>query len=116
MNGRIFYEKVNKICADKGIKITQFITSLGFGNSVATNWKKGKIPSAATVKVISDALNVSADFLLSDDENVKFKPLSEVEIILLNLFSQLDEREKFRYIGRLEAYLETKAEFPGADG
>lgn len=115
-NTEIFCKKISDLCRKKGTTVTTMTKFLGLGGSAGTNWKNGCVPNAATIKSISDYLNVSADYLISECEDVQHKPLTDPEVKLLELFRKLDENEQYKYYGRLEAYLETKAEFPGADG
>lgn len=105
-----FHDKVNRLCQERGMTITQFTVSIGLSNSTATNWKNGNFPNATTVKLIADKLNVSTDYLLSEDEVTKTMPLDDLQVRLLRMFNQLNEQEKYVYIGRLEAYLELRNE------
>lgn len=109
-DSKIFYDKVNRLCQQKDLKITPFTISLGLSNAAATGWKQGKIPSAETLKSICVHLNVSADYLLSDVEDAKYQPLNDFEIKLLSIFSQLNDREKYRFLGRLEIYVESETQ------
>lgn len=124
-----FHEKVDKCCKQRGTNITQMLKTLGLSTSFGTNWKNGRSPTADVVKSVAEylevssdyllsinvertplILNVSADFLLSDvDESADFL-LSDADRTMLKLFKQLDEHEKDRYIGRLEAYLENRSD------
>lgn len=101
-NMKVFYNKVNTLCRERGTTITQVAIALGLSTATGTNWKRGKIPSAAIIKMLSDHLDVSADYLLSEDDDIKHQPLSDNETELIALFKKLDKTEQYKFIGRLE--------------
>jgi len=61
----MFFDKVELLCANKGISITKLTHLLGLSSSVITGWKNGAKPRMSTVKMIADFFRVSPEYLLS---------------------------------------------------
>jgi transcriptional regulator with XRE-family HTH domain len=61
----MFYDKIELLCAKKGISITKLTNLLGLSSSVITGWKNGAKPRLSTIKMIGDFFRVSPDYLLS---------------------------------------------------
>lgn len=66
----MFYNKVIKLCAKKGISITKLTNLLGLSSSVITGWKNGAEPRMSTVKSIADFFRVPPDSLLDTDDSM----------------------------------------------
>lgn len=105
-----FYDKINICCKQRGLTVTKMLRILDLSTSYGTYWKNGRVPGIDILKKIADYLNVSADFLLSDTDECASPLLSDTDQTMLKLFKQLDEHEKDRCIGRLEAYLENRSD------
>jgi len=129
-----FYEKVQALCAEKGVSVTKLATSLGFSSSTPNNWQKmNGLPRSSTVKAVADYFGVSVDYLTSNDESVQIKnvqdnhgiighthapvtinngsdrKLSEQEIELLDIFNSLsilDRAKLIVYASELKAKAE----------
>ena len=118
-----FYEKVQALCAEKGVSVTKLATSLGFSSSTPNNWQKmNGLPRSSTVKAVADYFGVSVDYLTSNDESVQIKnvqdnhgiighthapvtinngsdrKLSEQEIELLDIFNSLSVLDRAKLI------------------
>lgn len=118
-----FYEKVQALCAEKGVSVTKLATSLGFSSSTPNNWQKmNGLPRSSTVKAVADYFGVSVDYLTSNDESVQIKnvqdnhgiighthapvtinngdsrKLSEQEIELLDIFNSLSILDRAKLI------------------
>ena len=65
----MFYDIFLQLCAEKGVKPTPVATAIGVHQSTATKWKKGAIPSGATLQKLADYFNVSVDYLLGNTED-----------------------------------------------
>lgn len=101
-----FYDKVNKCCKCSGITVTKLLKTLELSTSYGTYWKSGRVPGADVVKQIAEFFNTTTDYFLTEVEQYEPDQLLEINRIMLRLFNQLDERDKYRFIGRLEAYIE----------
>lgn len=64
----MFYENFVKICKNRGEYPTNVVSNLGLANSSQTKWKKGAIPSVATIRKIADYLHVTVSELLEESE------------------------------------------------
>ena len=62
----MFYEKLTKLCAEKGISVTQFCREVGLSNATATKWKKGSKPFHSSLYRISKFFDVEIEYLLDD--------------------------------------------------
>lgn len=103
----MFIDKVKKLCSERGESLASVIQSLNLSQNSSTRWSKGQTPNAMTAKRLADYFDVSVDYLLSDDENdLRYKPLSENEQTMLRLFGQLRHDSQLIFIGRLEEYVE----------
>lgn len=103
----MFYQKLDFLCKQRGITITTLAKDLHLSANSGTRWKKGQCPNGKTVEKIATYLNVTTDYLLSDNE-LKNRPLSQNESILLEMFAQLNQSDQLRFIGRLEEFIELK--------
>lgn len=109
------YEKVEMLCKQKGINISNLGDAVGIkvDKSTISHWKKGAVPRASTVKAIADYFGVTVEYLTNDEEvsiqtvqdnhgiighthapvtiiNGSEKKLTEQELALLELFGKLD--------------------------
>ena len=62
----MFYDRVDKLCHDRGIKITRLARDLQLGSGAPNRWQKGSVPHSATLQKIADYFDVSVDYLISD--------------------------------------------------
>lgn len=117
-----FYDKVSALCLERGISITAMATELGISKGTPSNWKAmDKPPRADTVKKVADFFGVSVDYFKDDNKttiksiqdnhgiigsvhapvriiNGTERNLSEQEIELLNLYSDLGVVEKAKLL------------------
>jgi transcriptional regulator with XRE-family HTH domain len=112
MGESVFYQRISKLCAEKGISITKLGEEIGKGSATVSGWKKGAIPRADTLRSLAEYFNVSVGYLMGD-ESIKVskihtnngiighthapvtftngyeRVLSKNEIELLNIFTNL---------------------------
>ena len=78
-----FHDRVNALCAERGISITKLASELGFSSSTPNNWRDmAGLPRAKTVKAVADYFGVSVDYLLgrtTDNEIKKEAPPAMAE-------------------------------------
>lgn len=72
----MFFDRLKKICASKGVKITTLIDELGMSSGNLSSWKKGNVPRASTIDKISNYLGISSDYLLGRTDD----PLPKIQI------------------------------------
>ena len=118
-----FHDRVNALCAERGISITKLASELGFSSSTPNNWRDmAGLPRANTVKAVADYFGVSVDYLKGDDAAVNVetvqdnhgiigpthapvtivngneRKLSEQEMELLSIFEQLSVMDRAKLL------------------
>lgn len=64
------YEKIKKLCLEKGITVAALERVCGFGNGTIRKWDE-HAPSHERVKKVADYFNVSVAFIRSEKETKK---------------------------------------------
>ena len=100
----MFYEQLEKACKARNTTPTKVLEQIGVSKSNVTHYKNGSIPNGKVIVQLSEILNVSCDYLLTDKP--KGENLAEEEQELLTLYRSLTEKEK----GKAEVLLEQLAE------
>ena len=62
----MLYEKIKLIAKNRGVSINKIESDLGFSSSSISKWKKS-MPSANSLKMVADYLDVSIDELLREE-------------------------------------------------
>ncbi|MBC1456255.1 helix-turn-helix domain-containing protein [Listeria newyorkensis] len=62
------FDRVKKLCADRGISIQDLARNLDMGVNIIYKWKD-RIPSGENLQKVADYFNVSVDYLLGRTEN-----------------------------------------------
>lgn len=74
-----FCERLEELLKEKNIMQKDFLAACGLGKNSFSNWKNSKkgYPTAPVLKVISDYLGVSVEYLMgeSDDRTQKKAPV-----------------------------------------
>lgn len=106
MSDMDFYSRLRFACDEKGTSVTNMCRRLNISSGVIGNWKRGVLPTGGVLVKISIFLDVSADWLLFGAERPKKEERPDPnETELLNLFRQLSERDKIKWIVRTEDYV-----------
>lgn len=63
----MFYENVQSLCKQRGIKITTLSRTLGLSSSAPSYWRSGSVPKASTLQKLAEYFDVSTDYLLYGD-------------------------------------------------
>ena len=119
-----FHDRVNALCAERGISITKLASELGFSSSTPNNWRDmAGLPRAKTVKAVADYFGVSIDYLKDDNvamnvetiqdnrgivertvhtpaaiTNSTERKLTDQEIELLNIFEKLSIMDRAKLL------------------
>ena len=68
----MFWSKVNKLCEEKGLSVSEMCRRLGLSASIASDWKqKGASPRASTKKKIADFFKVDISYFNEPTFEVK---------------------------------------------
>ena len=62
----MFYEKLKKLCFERGISVSKMAVDLKISTTTVTGWKRGSKPQPAQVKKIVEYFDISTDELLSE--------------------------------------------------
>lgn len=91
------YERIEQLCGERGINITQMCKEAGVPRSTLSDYKANRIKSIATDKLakIADYFDVSVDYLLGKEkfynETEDSDPLSQVSFALFGTHDKIDE-------------------------
>lgn len=96
-------ERIFNIMKSKNIKNTELAEKLHINKSVISNWKsRNTNPPSEMIIPICELLNVNPIYILTGKENIN--TLSDEDIILLNKYNLLTERNKIK----AEIYIEER--------
>ncbi|MDO4765195.1 MAG: helix-turn-helix transcriptional regulator [Eubacteriales bacterium] len=107
----LLHEKIKLIRTNKNLTQAEFSKILGISQGKVSELEKGiNKPSFDTLKSMYDKLSVSIDMLMEDNPkrdifvsaDSNSKKLTDYEINILTLLSQLPDREKYKLEGMLE--------------
>lgn len=62
------YEKIVKLCKEKGINIYNLESTLGCANGTIRKWKKNT-PRVDKLKAVADFFGVTVDYLITDERH-----------------------------------------------
>lgn len=62
------YEKIVKLCKEKGINIYNLESALGYANGTIRKWKKNT-PRVDKLKAVADFFGVTVDYLITDERH-----------------------------------------------
>ncbi len=103
------YEKILKLCQEKGITISYLANQVGVSNASASGWKKGAIPSPKTIKAMADFFNVEVAYFYGDinianaengsvaingNHNSTAPKLGEIEEEIIKLLKMMNLKQK----------------------
>lgn len=117
------YNRIEMLCSDRGINITQMCKESGVPRSTLSDFKANRIKSIATDKLakIASFFEVSVDYLLTGEEQkekapakaeAEEDPLSQVSFALFGEHDVLDEEllDDVRAYARFKLEQQRKAE------
>ena len=62
----MFWERLNQLCAEHNVKLTNVVKELGMSTGNQSKWKNGVVPKSNVLKKFADYFNVSVDYLLGN--------------------------------------------------
>lgn len=63
----MIYERIVKLCSDRGISIAKLESECGFGNATVRGWSKSS-PSVANLQKVARYFGVTLDELADDED------------------------------------------------
>lgn len=106
----MFWEKLLILCNNKNISPNKVCTDLGLSNATATKWKNGSTPRGTTLLQVAEYFGVDVSFF-DKKETLPAEILAgrdELDIEILNLYSQLSDEQKAQALTYLE-FLESQS-------
>jgi transcriptional regulator with XRE-family HTH domain len=99
-----FAQNLNELLTRRGISAYQISKDTGISDSLIGYWRRGeKNPTLENLSKLSGYLKVSVDWLLTGEERaVDADPLSQEEKELLSAFRHLTEKDKWKFIGKIQ--------------
>lgn len=98
-----FADKLKDLRITKGLTKKEVAEAVGVHPSTIGNLEKGSIPQADLLFSLSKLFNVSMEYLINPDESeiesAQSLMLTSEEMTLLNLYHQLDQRDREEIIG-----------------
>jgi len=118
----MFFDQVQKLCAERGISVTKLAEELDLSTSTTNGWRNGAVPRPATLKKVADYFGVTTEYLLTGEgpktiatniqnsnviqnvhapvmiKNGVERELSEQEIELLRIFKQLNVKKRVQLL------------------
>ena len=93
----MFYDRLKRLCTEKGITITTLVKDLKMSTGNISRWKAGGEPRADTILQIADYLDTPVEYLIDDGETQTEREIVEevVEILEdsnISVFSFDDDR------------------------
>jgi transcriptional regulator with XRE-family HTH domain len=65
----MFYQRLHKICKEKGTTVTRMVKDIGLSSANLSNWKNGRLPKTEIAFKIANYLNVSIYDLMGEERS-----------------------------------------------
>lgn len=107
----MFFDRLKKLCDDRGISTYKACTDIGLNRSAVAKWKTGGKPNGTTAAKLAEYFGVSTDYLLGQEtekaptSNGERQPdiLDEIDIAFYGDYRDLseDDKETLRAMARV---------------
>lgn len=92
-----FADNINRICKERGTKLTPVITALGYSSSKASAINNGSIPKEEDLIKLAEYLDCSVADFFYDGKKTE-NGLSDDEKDIVRIFRTLSRREKHEFM------------------
>lgn len=92
-----FADNINRICKERGTKLTPMVNALGYSSSKATAINNGSIPKESDLNSFAEFLECSVADFFYDGKSSK-NTLSEDEKDIIRIFRNLSRRERHEFM------------------
>lgn len=99
------YEKIKKLCSEKGISIAHLERETGISNGQIKRWAKSS-PSVENLKKVAKYFDVSLEFLADDKVEDTNLEMSEDIRIMQRAVQNMSEEDRKKAIKVFEAFFE----------
>lgn len=90
----MYYDKFEKLCAEKGIRPSDVSKATGISTATLTSWKKGKYtPKNEKLQLIADYFGVSLAYIIGEDKTYYIN--EETAQVAQEIFENRDLRALF---------------------
>ena len=100
-------ERVKAICKERKIPISKLEADCGFANGYIGQLRKGTFPNDRLLK-ISEYLNVSVDYILTDGTVIEYEQKGKEHAELLRMYEMLTSDEKEQILNTMKLFLKNK--------
>jgi transcriptional regulator with XRE-family HTH domain len=94
-------DRLREIATSQGLTFANIEQAVSLGNGTIGKWRK-QSPSVNNLSLVANYLNVSMDYLVSGVSNTDAAPLAPTEKELLSAFRHLTEKDKWKFIGKIQ--------------
>lgn len=102
----MFWKNFVQLCNKNNTTPTAVVLEMGISRGSVTGWKKGSVPNDGTLLRLAEYFNVTVEELISEQkETLPAEILAgrdELDIEILNLYSQLSDEQKAQALTYLE--------------
>lgn len=111
-----FRDNLNRICQERGTKLTPVLKDLGYSTSKTTAINNGQIPKEDTLLELARYLKCSVmDFFADDNDLTPIKPKDEDEEDILRIYRSLSRKNKHEFMTMVYGF-EDRGEIDGDKG
>ena len=94
----MFKDNLNRICKERGTKLTPVMIELGFSSSKATAINKGQIPKEDALIKLADYLDCTVADFFTEATAAQSPTLTEDETDIIEVFRSLSRRQKHEFM------------------
>ena len=102
----MFWENFLELCKKNNITPNGLAKKLSISSGAVTAWKNGRVPKWQTLSLLAEYFGISVEELISEQkETLPAEILAgrdELDIEILNLYSQLSDEQKEQALSYLE--------------
>jgi transcriptional regulator with XRE-family HTH domain len=106
----MFHDLFKKLCAQKGVSMTQALSDMNLSTSYLSTWKRSD-PKPHTAKILSDYFRVPVTALTETETPEELLSVTEEEARLIRMYRTATEEQKAIIRGRLYEYAIDRDEF-----
>ncbi|MBF7019652.1 helix-turn-helix transcriptional regulator [Staphylococcus sp. 18_1_E_LY] len=99
------YEKIKKLCSERGISIAHLERETGISNGQIKRWAKSS-PSVENLKKVAKYFDVSLEFLADDNAKTTDPEMTEDIRIMQRAAQNMSEEDRKKAIKVFEAFFE----------
>lgn len=103
----VFFDNLKAACRANKTSPSALVLSFGMSKANVTNWKNGGLPSPDVLLKIADALGVSVDYLLGNEQKKPATKSDELDAEIMAIVSQMTAEQKAAFLAGLKSFAQT---------